>query len=76
MSGDQADTQSIDPRTGRPIGDHGTGEQAIRWVLHYADFDTRCQPDQFLQGWEEGDLQEYPEFYEWLADQERTGKVT
>ena len=59
----------IDPRTGRPLGDHGTGEQAVDWVLNHADIDTRCQPDQFLKGWREGDLLEYPEFYEWLAKQ-------
>lgn len=76
MSEHQDETQLIDPHTGRPVGDHGTGEQAIRWVLHYADLYTRCQPDQFLQGWEEGDLAEYPEFYEWLEKQTRASSET
>jgi hypothetical protein len=55
-----------DPRTGRPCGDHGTAEQAIRYALDHAG--NECQ--EFLQAWNEGALDEWPEFYPWLAAQE------
>ena len=61
---------ATDPRTGRPIGDHGTGEQAIDWILHHAD--ARLQASDFLNAWQEGDVfEEWPEFYEWLTQAEQ-----
>lgn len=55
-----------DPRTGRPCGDHGSAENAIRYALDHAG--NECQ--EFLQAWSEGALDEWPEFYPWLAKQE------
>lgn len=67
----------IDCYTGRPIGDHGTGEQAVEWALHRADFDTRCHPESFLKAWQEGDaFDEWPEYYEWLASKEKEAPAT
>lgn len=57
-----------DPRTGRPWGDHGTANQALEYALdHEANFGD---PEAFLRCWREGDLEEWPEFYVWLAEQE------
>lgn len=55
---------NIDPRTGRPFGDHGTGEQAIEFALTLGPMEVRS----FLEGWQMGDLDEWPEFYRFLAD--------
>jgi hypothetical protein len=56
---------AIDPRTNRPLGDHGTAVQALEYALHklgpYDEIDT------FLRCWREGDLDEWPEFYAWLG---------
>lgn len=60
-------TSAIDKRTGRPFGDHGTGDQAIDWIMNHAGMDDRCECEVFLKSWMEGDLDEWPEFYEWLA---------
>ena len=64
----------IDSRTGRPIGDHGTAEQAIAFALD-AHSDT-LQTYEFLEAWRDGDLDEWPEFYPWLAalDQPQSGE--
>jgi hypothetical protein len=51
----------------RAPGDHGTAAQAIDFAL---DFNVCSEPDVFLRGWREGDLDEWPEFYEWLAARE------
>lgn len=56
----------IDPFTGRPFGDHGTSLQAITFAL---DVDTSGEALTFLRSWREGDLEEWPEFYEWLEAQ-------
>lgn len=60
----------LDPRTGRPLGDHGTANDAIDFVL---DGGTEIAPGEettFLAAWREGDLEEWPEFYPWLAKRE------
>lgn len=58
----------IDPRTGRPLGDHGTGGQAIDWVLNHSNDDDAYNLEAFLKAWQEGGaFEEWPEFYEWLA---------
>lgn len=50
----------------RPLHDHGTGEQAIRWALQerldFGDLEV------FLRGWQEGNLdrEEWSDFYAWL----------
>ncbi len=57
----------IDPRTGRPVGDHGTALDAINFLL---DAGTDYGPGEetlFLESWRTGDLGEWPEFYEWLG---------
>jgi len=54
----------IDKRTGRPVGDHGTHAQAMTFAL-----DVMSAPDEthgFLKAWQYGDLDKYPEYYEWL----------
>lgn len=58
----------IDPRTGREIGDHGTALQAINYVLGTPDL-TFGQEVPFLVAWREGNLDEWPEYYTWLATQ-------
>jgi hypothetical protein len=57
----------LDPKTGRPFGDHGTAAQAIEFALDSGD--SYFEVDTFLRHWREGDLDEWPEFYAWLADQ-------
>lgn len=58
----------VDPRTGRPCGDHGTAMDAINFAL---DTSQGLECEDFLRAWREGDLAEWPDFYEWLAAQER-----
>lgn len=62
----------IDPRTGRPFGDHGTGENAISYALLEEVYDTKT----FLDAWAHGDLGEWPEYYEWLAKQPKISPIT
>lgn len=61
----------IDPRTGRPNGDHGTALEAIEFAIALADEGGPGDCEDFLRRWREGDLGEYPEFYEVLAANER-----
>lgn len=61
----------IDPRTGRPLGDHGTALQAINWALHHAGSDLG-ELHAFLTNWLEGNLDQWPEYYAWLANGART----
>lgn len=58
---------NIDQRTGRQFGDHGTALQAIDWALNHMPSRDNYELDVFLRSWMEGDLDEWPEFYEWLA---------
>ncbi len=60
-----------DPRTGRPLGDHGTAAQAIEYALEVIPRSDCPEPDTFLRAWREGDLEEWPEFYDWLRTQEK-----
>jgi hypothetical protein len=57
----------VDDSTGRPAGDHGTANQAIEYALNVAE--DHEAPD-FLRAWQQGDLGEWPEFYDWLKTQE------
>ena len=59
----------VDPISGRPYGDHGTGEQAIEWALDHGPSFACEYGDAFLRAWREGDLAEYPDYYAWLKDQ-------
>jgi hypothetical protein len=58
----------LDPRTGRPNGDHGTAVDALDFILDHADCSTEV--DTFLRAWREGDLDEWPEFYSWLRERD------
>lgn len=62
----------IDERTGRQIGDRGTYSHALTFALDvYPDMaDGAGDSTDFLRAWREGALDEYPEFYAWLAEQE------
>lgn len=60
-------TVPIDPRTGRPLGDHGTALQAISFAL---DTSQGLECEDFLRAWREGDLDEWPDFYEYLRNDE------
>lgn len=57
---------SVDPKTARPYGDHGSAEDAIRYALDVEGED----PETFLRCWREGRLDEWPEFYVWLRNLE------
>lgn len=61
----------IDPRTQRPIGDHGTAQDAIDFVLAHC---RTVEAETFLLHWRMGDLTEWPEYYVWLADREAKRK--
>lgn len=61
--------------TGRPLGDHGTANDALEFAL-----DDPCGAiggdaynlKGFLEDWREGAAyEEWPEFYEWLKEQGR-----
>lgn len=56
---------TIDPHTGRPLGDHGTAQDAIDYVLGSGALYHEVA-DVFLTAWREGNLGEWPEFYAWL----------
>lgn len=57
----------IDLRTGRGVGDHGSPLDAIDFAMT-----SKCEDsDTFLRAWYEGSLDEWPEFYEWLAEREK-----
>jgi hypothetical protein len=58
-----------DPRTGRPWGDHGTANQAIDFTLQ-PFVDLGCPAEDFLRCWRDGDLEEWPEFYDFLKEVE------
>lgn len=56
--------QKLDPRTGRMFGDHGTAAQAIEFLLDVQQ--APGEETEFLRAWRQGDLDEWPEYYEWL----------
>ena len=60
----------IDPRTGRPCGDHGRHTDAIDFILQSPDLMAPGEETEFLKAWTHGDLDEWPEYYEWLARRE------
>lgn len=59
----------IDSRTGRPVGDHGSGTDAIEFALERIE--DHYDRQDFLTAWLHGDLFEYPDFYEWLRKEGR-----
>ena len=46
--------------------DHGTPNQAIEWVIHV---NRGGQEREFLNCWQQGDLTQWPDYYEWLSQQ-------
>ena len=55
--------------TGTP-GDHGTALQAIEFVLDLANHRIVAgQEREFFNAWVQGDLDDWPEFYQWLEKQ-------
>lgn len=62
---------SIDPRTKRPLGDHGKAHQAIEFALENIEdhHDFRLFLDDWMHG---GAFENWPEFYPWLAEKERS----
>lgn len=68
---DKDEPKHIDPETGRPVGDHGTGEQAIDWVLNHSGDSDLYNMEAFLKCWNEGSAyEEWPEYYVWLKTQD------
>lgn len=64
---------ALDPRTGRPLGDHGPAHLAIEYTLEskFHDHDG-YNALAFLEAWREGSaFEEWPEFYPWLAKKEK-----
>lgn len=58
---------ATDPRTGRPVGDHGTANDAIDFALEHAGMEER----EFLDAWRDGSaFDEWPEFYAWLRERD------
>lgn len=64
------DGTPLDPRTGRPFGDHGTAQAAIDYVLSNDIGIFGLEAEAFLRSWNEGNLTEWPDYYEWLAKRE------
>lgn len=64
----------IDPRTGFPVGFHGGYSHAVDYALD-ADRHESDPANQlaFLQCWREGNLDEWPEYYDWLRSIGVTG---
>lgn len=60
----------LDPRTGRPWGDHGSHADALNFALDHAG----TEQAEFLRAWRYGDLGEWPEYYEWLAGRGARGE--
>lgn len=58
----------IDPRTGRPIGDHGTYLQAMQFATE--SYSAMGQEREFIKGWMEGSLDDWPDYYAWLRKDE------
>lgn len=56
----------------RESWDHGTHAQAIEFLLYHRQ--APGEEYEFLKAWNEGDLDEWPEFYEWLDTQTKLGE--
>jgi hypothetical protein len=63
---------TVYPRTGRPLGDHGTAMQAINYAADVIGYGDPHDALAFLNAWREGDAAaEWPEFYDWLRRQDK-----
>lgn len=66
------DSLKVDPRTGRPFGDHGTSQDAIDFSLCSFDPDMMGQEREFLEAWRDGAaFEEWPLYYDWLMENDR-----
>jgi hypothetical protein len=61
--------KSYQLQTGRPLGDHGAAQDAIDFLLDHRQ--APGEETEFLRCWREGNLEEWPEYYAWLASRER-----
>lgn len=61
--------ERYDPKTGLPLGEHGTSAEAMRWAMHEGDRITEVDDvEVFLQTWMEGGAaDEWPDYYRWLV---------
>lgn len=60
----------IDPNTGRIVGDHGTAEDALEFILEGGH--APGEETEFLKAWRDGyAFEEWPEFYAWLEQNGR-----
>lgn len=57
---------AMDPRYGRPFGEHGTADQAVTFLLDHSGL-FLAEAQDFLDAWRHGDLEVWPEFNTWLA---------
>lgn len=64
---------SLDPRTGRQYGDHGSAADAVDFLLD--SHQAPGEETEFLKSWRQGSLDEWPEFYEWLAKREAVARL-
>ena len=61
----QVKQQMLDERTGFAVGFHGGYSHAVDYALDHMEQDPGNQVD-FLRAWREGNLEEWPEYYEHL----------
>lgn len=52
--------------TKRKLDHHGDYEDAVRFALDVHD--DKLQTYEFLNAWDHGDIDEWPEYYEWLNE--------
>lgn len=71
---EQAAPALPDPKTGRKAGDHGTAQDVVDFLLAQESDIPPGEETAFLQGWRDGDLGEWPEFYDWLAHREAVAR--
>jgi hypothetical protein len=55
--------------------DHGTADQAIEFALMHKSAAWTLERE-FLAAWREGDLDEWPEYYDWLDAKEALRRTT
>jgi hypothetical protein len=61
----QIKQKMLDENTGFPVGFHGGHSHAVDYMLDRMEADPGNQVE-FLRAWREGNLEEWPEYYEHL----------
>lgn len=51
-----------------PRINHGTAQDAIDYALDVISWGSESGQEVFLRAWRDGDLAEWPDFYEWLDE--------